>query len=550
MGSILVLYAFAGVFLFSGIRQVLLGVFTKWNKTNITFGVLALLWAFYEYVGIRMYNSKSQEEYLIYFKCIWLIPSVGGILQILFISFYTKVFDKTFFFVVLLLSIASFILNLLLPYGLAFDEITGFYIDKDFFSEPHAFLHGNISPFSSIFYVHIVLSFLYIMLALAKYYRRVRTKVAIALLLVFGLRSLLILCDILIGFIFSITYLRDLSSIILVMAINALLAYDVKRSEMIKMTILKEKELKTFKEEMIHYIVSDIEGLVGNLREATIHQSKEEIVVSAKVNSSNILNHVANVLDVYKFNESGIKLNISFYNLSQITNEVRSKVDPLLEVKQIVFESKNDIDYQVNVDVVLIERAFVNILHIVIGDLNDKSKITLEIQKLNERMLYICVTGNNPGTSIEGGYQSPENAFDSLFNGDYSNRYSLSFCKTVIRAHGGEIGFELVGICIIIWFTMPYVVYKGRLVSADNLVGQGGCSKEILFTAKELNDLYKYHSLFAETHFFEISKLRKIVAKIENDNTANKKWLSEINNSIAEMDKEKYQYLINLINPK
>jgi signal transduction histidine kinase len=525
-----------------------LGIFTKWNRANITFGILTLLWALYEYASIKIYNSNSPDKYLIYYVCLWLIPSLGRIIKMLFVSFYTKVFNKTFFVVVLVLSITSFILNLLLPSELIFDKSTGFYIDTNFFSEPHTFLHGNLSPLLYFTYVSVVLNYVYVMVILVKYYQKMKSKTAIALLVVFGFRSLIILFNLLLGFIIPLPYLLGLSNITVVLTVMTLTSHDVKMAEIARISFLKNKELRMFKDKMIRYIVSEITDLIDNLSNATMQLSKEEMIVLVKVNSSRILHHVVTLLDIYKSDETGLILNRTHCNLSQIMSGVRSKIGLILQEKRIIFKHNIEEDYLINVDVTLIEKVFVNVLQVVVECINENEKITLDIQKQSERMLIINISSNTTNFPPKKNLLQL-NKFDVAFNDEYFGNFSLSFCKTVLAAHKGEIGFDFKNNFATVYFTLPYVEMKKEIAFDNKLSTQELNYLKSSFNASELMKLSKYHEMLSETNFFEISKLRRLIADIECDKTISKKWLSELNISITEMNKEKYEYLINMINP-
>jgi len=548
MNSILFLYAFVGLFLISSVNQIVLGIFTKWNAANITFGILTLLWALYKYACIKIYNSDPQDNYLIYYECLWLIPGIGRILLMLFISFYTKIFNRKFFFVVLVLSIASFILNILIPCELIFDKSKGLYTDNNIISGLHTFLHGNLSPLIYYTFSSVALNYVYILVILGKYYQKMKSNVAIALLVVFGFRSFIILGNVLFDLNIPLPFLIGLSNITVVLTVMTLMSYDIKRAENTRISIQKNTELRVFKDKMIHYIVSEITGLVKNLSNSTVQLPKEEMMVSVKVNSSKILNHVVTVLDIYKHDEIGIKLYKSKCNLSQIVDGVRSKIELILDEKHIVFESNIEEDYVVDVDVTLIEKVFVNILLIIVEYLNVNQKITLNIQKQTNGMLIINISSNKTNFSKRKITHLPRKIFDDLFKNDYSSNFGFLFCKTVISAHNGEIVLDLKNDFAAISFTLPYYEVKMNTVSDDKLFEREFDYSRALFNTNELTGLYKYYEVLSETNLFEISKLKRLITEIEQDKTICRKWLSELNISILEMNNEKYQYLINLIN--
>ena len=126
--------------------------------------------------------------------------------------------------------------------------------------------------------------------------------------------------------------------------------------------------------------------------------------------------------------------------------------------------------------------------------------------------------------------------------------YSLSFCKTVITAHKGNIGFDFVNDCASIWFTLPFIDIVHD--ETHNVVFKRKLYEDIFIDSKELNNLCIYYDTLIDTHFFEITKLRRIISEIEQPKIVNTTWLFELKSSIAEMDEEKYFRLIEMIKPQ
>jgi len=120
----------------------------------------------------------------------------------------------------------------------------------------------------------------------------------------------------------------------------------------------------------------------------------------------------------------------------------------------------------------------------------------------------------------------------------------------VIEAHKGEIGFESdKNFNHVIWFTLPYGNLKGIL--AHEIQGSNQCAPDVKInlTNNEKKNIVGYYQMLAETQLFEVTKLRVLITEFEKNRKINSSWLSELKVSIREMDKDKYMYLIDMINP-
>jgi len=547
MNLILILYAFAGIFLFAGLRQIIIGVLTVEKKANITLGLLSLLWLFYEYCAIRMYNSKCTEEYMFFFKSIWIIPSLGVILQMIFVSFYTNIFNKSFFIVVLALSTVNLILTLVLPCSAIFDRIIDFYIASDSSMGSYAILKGSISPLSCIHYIFIVSGLIYIFIVLIKYYRLKKTR-ALVLMAVFGFRLLLIFFGILCYFRYSTTIMVEFSNVTLLLVVSFYLSYDLKTIEIDKIEIDNRNELKLFQNKIFSFIEADSMAPIKVLSDLTRYETKEEMIVKAKANSSVILNHVMAILNVYKYNEKGIQLNKSEHNFNTIICDFELSVESLLNERNIILESNSDADYWVDVDFDLIKKVLKCILHAAVNYVGVNQKIILSVKKENDETIIARISSNKPNISYERIQPHLERLFDGAFINDFSSSYSLSFCKTAITAHKGSIGFDFVNDCASIWFTLPVACDPYRDPENRYLKSEL-CYDFIIDNRDELNKLSVYYTALIETNFYEITKLRNIISEIEQCDFVNAAWFFELKSSIATMDEEKYFRLIDMIKP-
>jgi len=541
MSSYLFLCAFSGVFFFSGVRQVILSLFTG-KKSNMTFGLLAFLWVFYEYNKVGLFASNNLEECRRYLMRLWLILCVGEFLLVIFVSLYTNIFSK-FIFVVFVIFVMNFFLNLYLPYGILNNRFVGLYFKHNIYTERLAVQNDLTILFSLFYYVYLATNLIFIFYILHKYYERYKNRKASILLIGFVFKMLLIFCTSFLCFHSLVSYLFEFTCIALILVIDVCLFMDVKDLELIKLKALKEKELVLYKNNIVNSVVVGSRDSINQLYNSVIIDSDKDVIDIVRFNSSKLFNSVTTILDVYRYNEKGIELSRSIIDLNRIVDNIKGGIAPLLSVRNICLESNIDNNCLVDVDVDLIEKVFLNILFTAINYLNTSSTILLHTNVENDKMLIVRLSSNNLNVSHDRIKLFWEKLVDGSYNDDFSSSYNLLFCKTVITAHDGNIGFDFDGNRVSIWFTF----LSADADNTDIINNNAKLYKKVALNSNELNELYAYYDILNKTNFFEITKLRQIIHEIEKRKIVNDCWLFELSSSIAEMDQDRYSYLIDLI---
>jgi len=280
--------------------------------------------------------------------------------------------------------------------------------------------------------------------------------------------------------------------------------------------------------------------------------SKEEIINTVRITSFKILNIVMNMLDVYKYNRHEILLNKSLCNVEQLLNRSLIKFNSVFGKKNIIINTSCSTDFYIRIDENLIERVLGNVLDTFTENVDEKSIIDISLGKLNNEKLIIRI-------SFLGGYFSRLkithfinilNNLDTKKSNDYSDMLSLSFCKMVIEAHGGEIWFEFDE------KQNPVLCITLASESQNDLSVNDMCHpkpntdyESIIISDHEKKQMSKYYQSLQETKLFEITKLKLMIAELEKDKRINPYWLSELKVSVKEMDVDKYLYLSKMIKP-
>lgn len=217
---------------------------------------------------------------------------------------------------------------------------------------------------------------------------------------------------------------------------------------------LQSEELKTvnetlitldnFKEQMTGMIVHDLKNPLNSviaLSESEDLAQKEYQIIHQS--GQQMLTMVSNMLDVYKFEESEIQLNLEESSLSQVINLALSEVKFLARQKSLTLLNEIQSDYVLNLDIDLMKRVFVNIFTNAIKYSANNTRIWLKIEELENQEIKVFIQDEGIGISKE----NQTKIFDKFsqvkaksLGKTRSTGLGLTFCKIVIEAHQGKIG--------------------------------------------------------------------------------------------------------------
>ncbi len=220
----------------------------------------------------------------------------------------------------------------------------------------------------------------------------------------------------------------------------------------------KLTELLHFKERMTGMIVHDLKNPLNNiLNSNTIPDEdfREQLIIQS---GYDMLNLVENILDVYKLQETGLKIHKEEVNINTILDT------NILEVALYLNEKGIKISYPpkkfpvIFADKKIIKRIFSNLLSnaVKFSPLNSVIKIHFEISGIND----IQISVHNHGPVIPKEKQSY--IFENFGQAELRNigitastGLGLSFCKIAVETHGGEIGVISEKEETEFWFTLP-----------------------------------------------------------------------------------------------
>ena len=240
-----------------------------------------------------------------------------------------------------------------------------------------------------------------------------------------------------------------------------------KQSEELKSSNAKLLELDQFKESMTGMIVHDLKNPLNAIIGISSMNDEDEGMRMIHTAGHQMLNLVMNILDVQKFENAEIKLNLSKINLLHTAEAAVAQIKLLVEQKKQKLNNLIHNSFFVEIDNELITRVFVNIFTNAIkytpngGKIEILAKLIESDDKNAQKYLQVDITDSGQGI--------PKDKLNTVFekfgqveakkSGNVrSTGLGLTFCKMVVEAHGGKIWVESeMGTGSTFSFTLPLV---------------------------------------------------------------------------------------------
>ncbi len=318
----------------------------------------------------------------------------------------------------------------------------------------------------------------------------------------------------------------------------------------LKEALDKLQELDQFKESMTSMIVHDLKNPLNSILNVPSSYSESKKLEYIKQNGKRMLNLVMNILDVNKFENANITLDLAEHTIFDTANSAVEQINLLAEEKDITLLNNIPAGLTAHIDNEMIQRVMVNLLTNAVKYTPVNGKILLDSNVLDEQKVRISVTDNGSGI--------PTDKLSSVFDkfGQVEARKSgevrstgigLTFCKMAVEAHKGTIGVESKeGKGTTFWFELDYSSFSNELSSTNTIQ-----LSENIFILDEESKLSLLNTVASlkDVPFFEISTIRKILSHVNNTHPDKAlKWKELVLTSARNGNEQKFNDLLELIN--
>lgn len=167
-----------------------------------------------------------------------------------------------------------------------------------------------------------------------------------------------------------------------------------------------------------------------------IEKEASEMLLSIKDQSNRLSRLVRNVLDLTRLESGKVQLKIEWESVEELIGTALEQTSDLLGARQIDLEIPAGLPL-IQVDAILIEQVFVNLLENIAKHTSISSRVTISAS-IKEENLSIVFQDNGPGLPKENESQLFEKSFRNSHSKDGFG-LGLIICRAVVELHGGRI---------------------------------------------------------------------------------------------------------------
>lgn len=298
-------------------------------------------------------------------------------------------------------------------------------------------------------------------------------------------------------------------------------------------------ELSYFKENLTGMIVHDLKNMIN----AVYYYSQEDFDNSREVvnqSAKQMLNVVANILDVQRFEDSEMRLSKEILSLHHLVERAIDQIRFLSIQSQIKINSNIPEGLTVKGDREIIQRVLINLLTNAIKHMPGGGQLTISSSGSKDGKVEISVQDTGMGipqdklSFIFDKYQQVHRKGIGLSG---SSGLGLTFCRLAVESHGGEIGVESeVNKGSTFWFSLE----EGIEVSPT----KDEMPAKISLTPQEKSTLKPFIERFNRIEVYEISDLNQVIAEIPAQSNNIKSWLKQIQMAIDSGNEKFYRQLL------
>jgi len=307
--------------------------------------------------------------------------------------------------------------------------------------------------------------------------------------------------------------------------------------------------LSGFKEAMTGMIIHDLKNPLNTMINlGHIEKNSEKARIIIEKNSRAMLNMVMNILDVYKYENTALKISETAADIRKIIADACNDVRLLAQEKNLTINIIANAGFTINADSELLQRVFSNLLNNAIKFSKTGESIDIKMTPAVPGWLKVEVT--DKGEGIDAGILPV--IFDKFaitvkkksgIAG--STGLGLAFCKMVVEAHGGNIGATSEkGAGSVFWFTLPLIK---KIEAADFSIEsqQIPIQKEKMqLSQTALEEIATYLAKLRELEIYAVSEIRACLKTIPAKNVEVQRWKDEVYHAVNTMNSKNYHSLI------
>lgn len=314
----------------------------------------------------------------------------------------------------------------------------------------------------------------------------------------------------------------------------------------------KLHELSDFQEAMTGMVIHDLKNPLNTIINlGYMEKNPEKARIIIEKNGRAMLNMVMNILDVYKYENTRLKIRGKAINISKIAVEACNDVRLLAQEKNLDINIISKADFIINADSELVQRVFSNLLANAIKFSKNGENIAIVLAESEPGWLKVEVA--DKGDGIDPGilpviFDKFAQTVKKKSGLAGSTGLGLAFSKMVIEAHGGNIGVTSgVGEGSVFWFTLPLMKKsEGNDAIAENQQISIK-TKKLKLSNAAFEELAPYLEKLRKLDVYAVSEIHSCLKTIpisKDDDV--RRWTDEVYHAVNSMNSSYYHSLINL----
>ena len=304
-------------------------------------------------------------------------------------------------------------------------------------------------------------------------------------------------------------------------------------------------QLSSFKEGLTNMIAHDMKNSLNSIIGFSSKNLNDHRMAAIHQSGHTILNLVLNMLDVQRFEETKVQLNMRRHSLHELMQEAIERVQ-LLRADRAVNVSIQSVKMpSVELDGELIIRVLVNLLSNAIKYSPQGSEVQIKTEVIErDEQNYLKIAVKDQGEGINP-TQLPY-IFDKYWQNDQkksgstpSTGLGLTFCKLAIEAHKGTIYAESEpGNGTTIFFDLPLA--EDVLVYEE--VIDGFDAKEEV-SADDRVTIARYAREMQKMKIYQVKSLKDLLVQLETE-VSHSDWPKDMKSAIFEGNEDKFEQLL------
>lgn len=305
------------------------------------------------------------------------------------------------------------------------------------------------------------------------------------------------------------------------------------------------RELSLFKERLAHMAAHDMRNPLNTILALSEDPTASSKMAEIHEAGSHLLNFINNMLDIYKFEQARIHLEVQEVRPAELV------LAGIRQVKKMRLQSGVEVETYLDrllkgpLDPSLITRVVVNLLNNAIKYSPPGSTIIVRLYRSKRRQVCLEVEDQGPGLSPDQKaevFQPLNQKSPQTIKGSASTGIGLNFCRYAVEAHGGKITVQSApggGALFQVMFPGKDFI---KTMSAERSPDHHH-RYDLLIAPEDKQIIAQVACQLKSTRVFEVSKIERALQRFSPE-THRSLWPDQVRSAMYRGDQKAFEALI------